>query len=200
MRKLKWWTIIERKAALRVLHTGGKLVSTRVTSWMRILLLIKKLIESKNICRGTKNHFKNTFRTKNCWSTPKTLDDITQEIETLRKNLQYDFLLLLQLHTIVYDIIYHLTFYLQSELSLLYWLIVNIAQDIQSQRYIFLSCPTATIPCSAVTIIVLNPDSNWMVCTQAFPLKSQNLIVPSLEQLMTTSLAYWMSRVIWEVC
>lgn len=64
----------------------------------------------------------------------------------------------------------------------------------------FLSWPTATIPCYRVTIIVLRPDSSCIVWAQALPLKSQNFIVPSFEQLITTSLAYWMSLVMWEVC
>lgn len=56
------------------------------------------------------------------------------------------------------------------------------------------------MPCSGVTSIVLRPDSNWSVCAQAFALKSQNLMVPSLEQLTTTYFAYWMSLVICDVC
>lgn len=70
----------------------------------------------------------------------------------------------------------------------------------QSQRYKFLSCPAATIPCSAISIIVLIPASIWRLWMLQFPFQSQNLIVPSLAQLTITYFVYCIILVMWEIC
>ena len=70
----------------------------------------------------------------------------------------------------------------------------------QSHKYRFLSCPAATIPCSAINIIVLIPASSCKLWMLQLPFQSQNFIVPSLAQLTITSFVYWMIFVICEMC
>ena len=70
----------------------------------------------------------------------------------------------------------------------------------QSHKYKFLSCPAATIPCSAMSIIVLIPASSCKLWILQLPFQSQNLIVPSLAQLTITSFVYWKILVMWEMC
>ncbi len=70
----------------------------------------------------------------------------------------------------------------------------------QSHKYRFLSCPAAMIPCSAISIIVLMPASNWRLWIELFPFQSQNFIVPSFAQLTITSFVYWIIFVMCEIC
>lgn len=70
----------------------------------------------------------------------------------------------------------------------------------QSQRYKFLSCPAAIIPCSAINIIVLMPAYIWRLWMLQFPFQSQNFIVPSFAQLTMTYFVCWMILVMWEIC
>lgn len=70
----------------------------------------------------------------------------------------------------------------------------------QSHRNMFLSCPTATMPCSFVISIVLTPIYNGRVWAHVLLRKSQNFMLPSFAQLIMISLESCKILVMWEEC